>query len=1102
MAEEAEEKQALMMQLQQEVPDASDPLVPDQGDSGMGSGMGGGMGGGPQDDIGENPFVEGASNESNRMESDDPVEAFQDTILESIFATAIQNKNDGQAYVTTGEVEERLVDRLPDEVGTSLSEISNIFERMSRNLVEKDRIEGEVHVRLTNAGEATVFERDTGSAGSGGGDDHRWVLRESYIAFTKIGYESWLPEQEGAQQPDGVADTPIDIRDIDPELPPSEFTKEIEKRQQRLQEQYPAVWELSQGDDISVEAETSTLNKPFQTFNNLKKAQAKSAKCVFAVKDESADKDDFAYWAKRAERVIYKSTYEGRSRAIDEYTPTFRKAPPNDDDYPRFYNFASGSYKLDDEKTALRPTTDASRSVWYHDTDSGEIVCAPSNQQAIVEEADEIRFDSKEAVEEGDPTAVPAYYTYNQSEQKYVVNNNGEELIYPTREEMEEDWETFKGPFIPENEFEEGIPDDDDFMIIIFPDADNPEYDQPQIYHHGECKPLYDEVGVDVEVENDRADIAEVDIDPDADAVVDEDVVDEEAVDDASDEGATEQSENVGESEGEGEAEPSGGGDNVGDDGWGGSNGDGEPAPEATADSDSQDGPASGESDSGSEQPTGSVDIPADIRARIDPDGPIPKSINPGEIMQAMKGHPIDVEQGVVQAIATGSTKPPSLTDSVGSDLRHLIQQIDKETWRFIDSPDDFAFVIGNAKLDQVDRSQLREALAANGGGQLDTTDADSASGEGQSQATSSGGDTQASADAAHDGTGETPPTSGHADADSNASQPATAEGAQSNGRGDSVDVSGSDGHGEGQQAETLSESGGENKADQQSDSTPESSPDAGPESGGQPGGNTGAEPGGSGASGDAAASGTEDQTTDASATTSSDSSSEATSGTSGSQNDTANEQAETDRPAGFMGPVKKGGSSGEDTQSSETEIVGSAYLAGGESSSADEDSGKSDAGDAGKDRDAGDTDTDADPSTDSDVDTNGDADIAVKTNGKESEETTVTVDENESADTAPGGQASATAAEATPDGGESQDSTAADPETDGHRGEEDEAAGNSESTATADESRTQSATEDAPDQDETEGTEATSSGDGRGENDDNGTKHGSGNSDVDDLLK
>lgn len=468
----------------------------------------------------------GSGSGSGSTSSGDPVDDHHDTILEAIFATALQEKGDPKAPVPTGAVEERLVDLLPEDVGTSLSEVSNIFERMNEQYVKRERLSGEVQVRLTTPGEAKMFDVDTGSAGSGGGDDHRWVLRQSYMAFKRIGYETWLPEQEGDEQPDGVADALIDISGVDPTLSQSDYLEAVEERKRRLQNQYPAVWNLSKGDDLAIEAETSTLNKPFQTFNNLKKAQSQGSICVFAVKDESQGKGDFAYWAKRAERVIYKSHYEGRSRVISDHEPTFRKAAPNKDDYPRFYNYASGTYDLDAEKTALRPITEGSRSVWYHDTDTGEVVCAPSNQQVILDDEPHIRFDSPEAVAEGDPTVVPAYYTYDNSEQQYIVNNNGKELKYPTREEMEAEWETFKGPFIPENEFDDGIPEDDDFLIVIFPDSDNPDYDQPQLYDHGECKPLFDELGIDASLTaDDSLKHADTDIDDDTDTEGDSDDV-------------------------------------------------------------------------------------------------------------------------------------------------------------------------------------------------------------------------------------------------------------------------------------------------------------------------------------------------------------------------------------------------------------------------------------------------------------------------------------------------------------------------------------------------------------------------------------------------
>jgi hypothetical protein len=118
----------------------------------------------------------------------------------------------------------------------------------------------------------------------------------------------------------------------------------------------------------------------------------------------------------------------------------------------------------------------------------------------IAEDSDNgvfVEFDDQEHVAEGDPTAVPAYYYYDRSEEEYVVKKGGEELTYNSREEMEEEWSTFKGVFLPDVEFDRK-PTEDDFLIMVIPNAENPIHDQPLLYEHGETIPLYDELGIDV----------------------------------------------------------------------------------------------------------------------------------------------------------------------------------------------------------------------------------------------------------------------------------------------------------------------------------------------------------------------------------------------------------------------------------------------------------------------------------------------------------------------------------------------------------------------------------------------------------------------------
>lgn len=499
MAEEREEKLYFARQLQNAVPSPEDPSIDGGGESGEATTSTTPMsGGGGAASAGESA---GAFGGSGADDAESVVERHLDSVLESIFAARLQAGKQPDEPVPTEDAKDQLITRLEDSTVDSLSELSNIYERVNSSYVDRPREDGKAKIKLTPEGRGVVLQQDTGSAGSGGGDDHRWILGQCYVAFTQIGYVSWLPEQEGEEMPDGVAQAPIDVTDVDEDQSQNEMLAAIDERRERLREEYPGVWNFAGADDVSIEAETSTIKYPFQTFTNLRKAMEKGEKCVFAVKDGSANHGSFTYWGERAEKVIYETEGQRENTEVVSDEIAFRKSPGKDGNL-RYYNDGGGNYRISDEKVAVRerrPEDDEGQGtasmIWYRDTDTGEVVAAIGEKEP--EPDGEIaRFEGPEEAHEGNKNAVPAYYEYDQSEGEFVVYHDGEKLYYPSKEELEANWVTFNGPFIPEARFPEW-PEHDDFEIIIFPDSDNEQYDQPQLYHRGECKPLFDHLGVE-----------------------------------------------------------------------------------------------------------------------------------------------------------------------------------------------------------------------------------------------------------------------------------------------------------------------------------------------------------------------------------------------------------------------------------------------------------------------------------------------------------------------------------------------------------------------------------------------------------------------------
>ncbi len=387
----------------------------------------------------------------------------QSVMAQAVFAASCKEDGDGR-WVSVDQVDAEFHTRMES---MATSELANLREQMAGDILELQRTEGEVHVRLTSKGMSSLF--DTGSSASGGRDEHRLILRRAFEYFTKLGFHVELPTQDGTDKPDGVAELPVDPMD-------AETFVESREKEQQLRKEYPAVYTVSDGMNLSIEAETSTIKKPMQTLSNLRKAINSGRKCVFACKDGSGNHDEFGYWARRGEQILYDTYRAGNQTRIDDSSLTF----VNETDAKgnrRFYN--TGSHlSIDDSVYPLRPQT-AGSGVWEEDGE--EIVFQDSDGR------EHARFASPADVASPSMESVDAYYERLNDE--FIVRTNGEKYVYGSREELEDDWTRIYKPFIPENEFEQ-MPTEDDFVFIVFPDADNETVTEPQIYETGDLHPV------------------------------------------------------------------------------------------------------------------------------------------------------------------------------------------------------------------------------------------------------------------------------------------------------------------------------------------------------------------------------------------------------------------------------------------------------------------------------------------------------------------------------------------------------------------------------------------------------------------------------------
>lgn len=411
------------------------------------------------------------------------------TLLESAYAAQIKQDAKGEFVPATAvEVE---WERRAGDLGYQ-SQSANVIEQVPEELLERERHSDGLQLRVTPDGlEEAGLTQNTGSGASGGGNDHRWVLTKAYEAFTKFGMHCALPTQEGEEQPDGLADLPPAL---DPNPREGDTYQDQRKRERRLREDEPHLWQFTQGQHISVEAETTTIDKPKQTLHNLRKAVEVGKLCVFALKEPNRDKsrvpDDaaFTYWAERGEQIIYDEAPDG---TLDYDRLTFVSSV---DDRGNRTFFNNATYLTVDGETALRPKTDPEQ-----DGRTRAATWSEHNGRVVLEDHEgdvQAELPKVEAVEDPAREDVAAYYEENDGE--YVVRAGSEKYTYGSRDELTAEWAFIYRPFIPEVEFDR-LPQLDDFEFVIFPNDDTDEYDEPMVYEQGDLRPLFpDDLDADV----------------------------------------------------------------------------------------------------------------------------------------------------------------------------------------------------------------------------------------------------------------------------------------------------------------------------------------------------------------------------------------------------------------------------------------------------------------------------------------------------------------------------------------------------------------------------------------------------------------------------
>lgn len=415
---------------------------------------------------------------------------YQEQLLESLHTAEIRYDTvnvSGKNWVKHEDLINELEKYMESEAGYA-SIISNGIEKISNKLIKQEQHSGQTIYRLTAEGQEEVFVQDTGSGGSGGKQKHRRHLAEAYKMFTKIGYDVKLPTQGGnTEMPDGLASPPIQPRD-------AKSREEQEKLENKLKTEYPAVWSMFKDDVVAIESETTTPSRPAQALKNLSKAIEQGRKCAFIVPDGNVFKDDpddpdkdIGAMANRLENIV-------------KDPPCVKKINQN---YKTYYN-GDERLSLKDGTLPVYKSGDGNgHLVWKEDMNSGRIILTRSKK-----DGDIAQFRNIEELKS--PSGQKFEYRARQK------NNGMWEIIsgddtdmdfieeYNSKTELKNDWTMIDRPFIPREKFEQDLPPEHTWNIIIIPEAGR-DVEGPQLYDEGEIEPLYESLSL----ENSRKKAAE-----------------------------------------------------------------------------------------------------------------------------------------------------------------------------------------------------------------------------------------------------------------------------------------------------------------------------------------------------------------------------------------------------------------------------------------------------------------------------------------------------------------------------------------------------------------------------------------------------------------
>jgi hypothetical protein len=397
-------------------------------------------------------------------EDDDPFELTTErlaAICQAVLDESIDQERDDNAVRWDGRLTTRLTDY--HDAGERIVHASHkgaLFDSLPLGDKDADGDEvplrcweddnGEMWLQVTSLGQSKVFE--TGTAASSGGPKHRKLLRDCYRPFSTLGGIVNLPSQTGESMPDGSLS--IDWQGLAEEVTDDESTVDWqalsdddqaalkERLREDLSETRPLLSWLTAGRETAIEAECTTGDsKGGQTARNVAEAVNAAQRCLLLCREHTAEQ----VW-----NTLTKPPY------LSEYSDLKHGKE-------RLYNL--GDHTILDEKL-LRPAG-PKQTVWIHDRETDEYVLTDSDGN------EHNRFATATGVFED-----AGSYPWSMDD----PDGNAE---------IPDGWTTVKRPFVPDYDFEEGIPDRNAWEIIIVESGASAP-DDLAVYRDGDTIPLTD----------------------------------------------------------------------------------------------------------------------------------------------------------------------------------------------------------------------------------------------------------------------------------------------------------------------------------------------------------------------------------------------------------------------------------------------------------------------------------------------------------------------------------------------------------------------------------------------------------------------------------